>query len=201
MIVRFLVGEKKREEQWSNQFGNKSCNELVRAINWHQFPGWELNLWQVLGSPMETQGYPPKKGQKAHSSLDIIYNPTVFTRYFFSCSNFSSNFRIFRLRLWMCLVSWAMVCGSLPSPQLHREELRGLQWYREGKNHQNNGLPVNTAAGLQTKLPGSPEKSRGQFIIWLIYYGNICSLTETLDHRTSLWANIIRDFSIQKSEY
>lgn len=49
------------------------------------------------------------------------------TRYFFSCSNFSSYFLIFLLRLWRCLVSCATVCGSLHSSQLHLEELLGLQ--------------------------------------------------------------------------
>lgn len=49
------------------------------------------------------------------------------TRYFFSCSNFSSYFLIFLLRLWRCLVSCVTVCGSLQSSQLHLEELLGLQ--------------------------------------------------------------------------
>lgn len=60
----------------------------------------------------------------------------------------------------------------------------------------NNSLPVNTAAG-----PGLSEKSRGQFIIWWVYYGSICSLMETPDHRTPLWTNVIRGFSVQMSEY
>lgn len=43
-----------------------------------------------------------------------------------------------------------------------------------------NGLPVNTAADLQTTLPGLPQKSRGQFIFWWVCHG-ICSSMEASD--------------------
>lgn len=85
---------------------------------------------------METQ-------ENTHSYLTramLSSNPAVLTRYFFSCSNFSSNFRIFLLRLWICFVSCVMVWGSLPSAPLHREELRGLHGYRQTRNISSRGL-------------------------------------------------------------
>lgn len=60
-------------------------------------------------------------------SWNIFLFNYCLTRYFFSCSNFSSYFLIFLLRLWRCLVSCVTVCGSLQSSQLHLEELLGLQ--------------------------------------------------------------------------
>lgn len=63
----------------------------------------------------------------ASCSIFLCLFNYYLTRYFFSCSNFSSYFLIFLFRLWRCLVSCATVCGSLHSSQLHLEELLGLQ--------------------------------------------------------------------------
>lgn len=59
-----------------------------------------------------------------------------------------------------------------------------------------NGLPENTAADLQTTLPGLPEKSRGQVVFWCICHG-ICSSMEASDHSTPLWANVTSDLNVQ----
>ena len=164
-----------------------------------QFPvDWPMEMEPSLVQRSTQKG-------KANTSLDTVHarilNPTVLTRYFFSCSNFSSNFRIFRLRLWMCLVSWAMVCGSLPPPQPLREELRGLPRSQGGREWSKTTVFLNAFAALQTKLPGLLERSRGQCIIWWVYHSSICSLMETPDHSTLLWANVITDFNERMSGY
>ena len=64
-----------------------------------------------------------------------------------------------------------------------------------------NTVFLNAFAALQTKLPGLLERSRGQCIIWWVYHSSICSLMETPDHSTLLWANVITDFNERMSGY
>lgn len=148
------------------------------------------------------RGVPKKEGQKSPHTSDTI-NPyfkpqgpyPVFLflfKFFFKFPNFSLEaldvLGELGNGLWLLAITTATPWRtSWPVMIAGRERII--------KNH---GLPINIAAGLQTKLPGLSERI-GHF--WWVYHGGIYLLIETTDQRIPLWDNAIREFSAEMSEY